>query len=64
MLYFNLDQPYEDVVLDLKRYYAEKANQGVIEHLIRTDAIRLGLWPAHIPAPKESQVVALEKASA
>lgn len=45
MIYINLDNPYETAVQNLKRYYAIKGNQTMIENLIRDEAIRLGLWP-------------------
>lgn len=44
-MWINIEAPYDETVHRLKEYYAQKANQGMIEHLIRQDAIRLGLWP-------------------
>jgi hypothetical protein len=51
MIYINLDQPYEDAVQNLKRLYAVKGNQTMIEHLVRQEAMRLGVWPQPIPQP-------------
>lgn len=45
MIYINLSEPYETAVQRLKTYYAEKANQGMVELLIRDRAIKLGMWP-------------------
>lgn len=45
MIYINLSEPYETAVQRLKIYYAEKANQGMVEFLIRERAIKLGMWP-------------------
>lgn len=45
MIYINLDEPFETAVARLKVYYGEKANQGMIEHLVRERAIKLGMWP-------------------
>lgn len=49
MIYINLDQPYEEALMSLKRFYAEKANQAMVEHLIRAEALRLGVWPQGAP---------------
>lgn len=60
-MWINLPEPYETVVLNLKGYYAEKANQGMVEHLIRADALRLGLWPvgaATLPQGRDEEVPA------
>ena len=54
MIYVNLDQPYEDAVQNLKRLYAVKGNQSMIEHLVRQEAIRLGVWPQPIPQPGQT----------
>lgn len=47
-MWINLEGSYDEAVHRLKEYYALKANQGMIEHLVREEAIRLGIWP--IPA--------------
>lgn len=45
MIYINLSEPYATAVQRLKVYYAVKANQGMVESLIRDRAIKLGVWP-------------------
>ncbi len=44
LFYINLSEPFESAVARLKNYYGEKANQGMVEHLVRAEAIRLDLW--------------------
>ncbi len=51
MIYINLSSPYEEAVILLKHFYAEKANQGMVEYLIRAEAIKLDLWPGGKPVP-------------
>ncbi len=41
LFYINLSEPFESAVARLKNYYGEKANQGMVEHLVRAEAIRL-----------------------
>lgn len=51
MLYFNIPEPYETALQRLKAHYAIKANQGMVEFLIRSEAMRLELWePVTHPA--------------
>ncbi len=45
MIYINLSSPYEEAVIRLKHLYAVKANQNMVEYLIRAEAMKLGLWP-------------------
>lgn len=54
MIYINLDQPHEEALLRLKKYYAEKANQRMVEQLIRDEALRLGVWPVAVEKEKEA----------
>lgn len=51
MIYINLADPFEGALGRLKNYYGEKANQGMVEHLIRQDAIRLDLWDGFVSTP-------------
>lgn len=44
MIYINLSEPFEGALGRLKAFYGEKANQGMVEHLIREKAIALDVW--------------------
>ena len=48
MIYINLSEPFEGALKRLKNFHGEKANQGMVEHLIRQEAIRLDLWDGFI----------------